>query len=306
MPQVSVIIPTHNRAGLLSAAVQSVLAQTFQDFEIIIVDDCSSDGTRAVVQRFADCRIRYLRHPAARGGGAARNTGIAHALGEIVAFLDDDDEWYPDKLERQLNALRRSEPGTAAVYCGYRIVERASGRVRGSMRPSAAGDLSGELLARNPIGGTSCMVVRKELLDRVGGFDERLPSFQDRDLWIRLARETRFSYVQEPLLNYYVHENKVWTNWDALLRGLELMLAKHGASAAFRKAASERYLFVAIRLCEAGQIPRARHALRRAIGLDPCAIRPYAYLLLALLGRSAIAAARQMRITLGRPKLSHS
>ena len=66
MPQVSVIIPTHNRAGLLSAAVQSVLAQTFQDFEIIIVDDCSSDGTRAVVQRFADCRIRYLRHPAAR------------------------------------------------------------------------------------------------------------------------------------------------------------------------------------------------------------------------------------------------
>ena len=307
MPQTSVVIPTCNRAELLPMAVRSVLSQTVQDFEIVIVDDGSSDATPAVAESFADPRIHYLRHPVARGGGAARNTGIAHARGEYVAFLDDDDEWYPDKLARQLDVMRLGEPEVAAVYCGYSIVERGTGRVRGRMTPSAKGDLAAELLARNPIGGTSCMLVRKECLERVGGFDERLPSFQDRDLWIRLSRVTRFGYVEEPLLNYYVHEKKIWTNFDALLQGLEVMIAKYGSSAAFRKAAGERYLFCGVKLCETNQFAKGRRALRRAIALNPRALRPYLYLLLALLGPATMAAVRSKRSRLaGRPGLSNS
>jgi glycosyltransferase involved in cell wall biosynthesis len=307
MAQVSVVIPTCNRAELLGTAIRSVLTQTFQDFEIVIVDDGSSDATRELVESFDDPRIRYIRHPAARGGAAARNTGIAQSRAEYVAFLDDDDEWYPDKLARQMEVMRRGEPEVAAVYCGYLIVERASGQVRGRMTPAAKGDLADALLASNPIGGTSCMLVRKDRLERAGCFDENLPSFQDRDLWIRLSRQCRFDYVPAALLNYYVHPKKIWTNVDALLKGLEIMLAKHGTAAAFRKAASKRYLFCGIRLCEANEFGQGKRALRRAIGLDPWSLKPYLYLLLARLGPRTMAAVRSRKLNpFARPRLSSS
>ncbi len=265
------------------------------------------DATPAVAGRFEDARINFVRHAKRRGGGAARNTGVARAQGRYVAFLDDDDEWHPRKLARQLEVLRGREPAVGAVYCGYRIVDRASGRECGRMTPTAEGDLSAELMARNPIGGTSCMLVRKECLEKVGGFDESLPSFQDRDLWIRLARVTRFAFVSEPLLDYYVHENKVWTNPNALLKGLEIMVAKHGASPAFRKTAGDRYLFCGIKLCEARQFPKGLWALRRAIALNPYAARPYLYLMLALLGPTIMGAARSAKATLfRRPGFSKS
>lgn len=306
MPNVSVIIPTHNRAEYLKAAIASVLNQTFQDFEILIVDDGSSDTTPDVVKSFDDDRIQYVRHPKSRGGAAARNTGIAHSSGEYVAFLDDDDEWYPYKLARQMEVMRRSEPEVAAVYSGYFVVERATGKIRGRMTPKLRGDLSSELLASNPIGGTSCVLVRRDCLEKVGCFDERLPSFQDYDLWIRISRQFRFDYVEEPLLNYYVHPNKVWTNLDALTQGLEVMLKKYGSSMAFRRTSSPYYLFCGIKFCETNQIGKGRQALRRAIGLYPYATKPYFYLLLALLGSKTMARLRAKKVNLfGRLGLSN-
>jgi glycosyltransferase involved in cell wall biosynthesis len=307
MAQISVVIPTFNRAELLTGAIRSVLNQTFQDFEVLIVDDGSSDTTPDVVKSFDDNRIHYVRHTAPRGGAAARNTGIARAGGEYVAFLDDDDEWFPHKLASQMAVMRRSEPEVAAIYSGYFIVERATGRVCGRMTPKAKGDLSAELLANNPIGGTSCMLVKKDCLEKVGCFDESLPSFQDRDLWIRLSREFRFDYVEEPLLNYYVHPKKVWTNFDALLQGLEIMLAKYGTAVAFRKASSKRYLFCGIKLCERNEFTKGRRALRRAVALNPYALKPYFYLLLALLGPRTMATVRSKKLNLfDRPGLSNS
>jgi glycosyltransferase involved in cell wall biosynthesis len=307
MAQISVVIPTFNRSELLTGAIRSVLNQTFQDFEVLIVDDGSSDTTPDVVNSFDDNRIHYVRHTAPRGGAAARNTGIARAGGEYVAFLDDDDEWFPHKLASQMAVMRRSEPEVAAIYSGYFIVERATGRMCGRMTPKAKGDLSAELLANNPIGGTSCMLVKKDCLEKVGCFDESLPSFQDRDLWIRLSREFRFDYVEEPLLNYYIHPKKVWTNLDALLQGLEIMLAKYGTAAAFRKASSKRYLFCGIKLCETNELDKGRRALRRAVALDPYALKPYFYLLLALLGPRTMATVRSKKLNLfDRPGLSNS
>ena len=307
MPSVSVVIPTFNRAELLPAAIRSVLNQTFQDFEILIVDDGSSDTTPDIVKTFDDKRIHYIRHAVPRGGAAARNTGIAHSRGEYVAFLDDDDEWYPQKLARQMEVMRKSEPEVAAIYSGYFVVERATGRVCGRMTPKSKGDLSSELLATNPIGGTSCMLVRKDSLEKVGCFDENLPSFQDRDLWIRLSREFRFDYIEEPLLNYYVHPKKIWTNLDALLQGLEIMLGKYGSSVAFRKTSSDRYLFCGIKLCEANQFDKGRRALRRALALNPYAVKPYCYLLLALLGPRTMATVRSRKASVfGRLWLTNS
>ncbi len=101
-PTVSVIIPTYNRANLVSRAIKSVLNQTYQDFEIIVVDDCSEDNTEEIVKSFNDSRIRYIKHKKNKGGSAARNTGIKRARGKYIAFLDDDDEWLPSKLEKQI------------------------------------------------------------------------------------------------------------------------------------------------------------------------------------------------------------
>jgi hypothetical protein len=203
--------------------------------------------------------------------------------------------------------MRRSEPEVAAIYSGYFIVERATGRVCSRMTPKVRGDLSAELLANNPIGGTSCMLVKKDCLEKVGCFDESLPSFQDRDLWIRLSREFRFDYVAEPLLNYYVHPKKVWTNFDALLQGLEIMLAKYGTAVAFRKASSSRYLFCGIKLCETNEFDKGRRALRRAVALNPYAVKPYLYLLLALLGPRTMATVRSKKLHLfDRPGLTNS
>src|SRR5262245_46961170 len=110
MPKVSVIIPTHNRADFLRDAIFSVLNQTFQDFEIIVVDDASTDNTSEVIGAFNDERIRYLRHDTNKGGSAARNTGILNSQCDYIAFLDDDDQWLPEKLAKQVDTLIASPP----------------------------------------------------------------------------------------------------------------------------------------------------------------------------------------------------
>lgn len=295
MPWVSVIIPTHNRADFLATSIRSVLNQTFEEFELIVVDDASSNATSQVVASFGDPRVHYIRHDQNRGGAAARNTGIANSNAEYVAFLDDDDEWYPEKLARQMRRMLASEPEVAVVYTGYRVVDRATGKVCGRMIPSARGNLYSKLLESNPIGGTSSVLLKRACLEKVGVFDESLPSFQDRDLWIRISREFQFDYVADALLNYFLHPNKVWTNLDALMRGLEIMLKKYGSSAAFKKQCSARYLEFGIRLCETNQNAKGRKALLRSVALCPYWIQPYAYYSLSLLGWRALVRARETK-----------
>ena len=283
-PQVSVIIPTYNRAALLPTAIRSVLNQTFGDFEVVVVDDASDDCVVEIVKGFQDDRIRFIRHNCRRGGAAARNTGIRNSCGEYVAFLDDDDEWYPEKLARQTELMLKSQPEVGAVYSGYVVVNRNSGRVCRRRIPSQRGNLQEKLLESNPIGGTSSMLLKRSCLEKVGLFDETLPSFQDRDLWIRISREFHFDYVQEPLLNYFLHSDKVWTNLEALTRGLEIMVDKYGSFPTFRKQCGSRYLAFGLRFCEASQMGKGRLALLKSVRLYPYRIKPYLYLGLAMCG----------------------
>ena len=293
MPQVSVILPTCNRPTLLPVAIRSVLGQTFGDLELVVVDDASDDCVIEIVNAFKDERVRLIRHDSRRGGAAARNTGIRNSCGEYIAFLDDDDEWYPEKLARQMDLMLRAQPEVAAIYTGYLVVDRDSERICGRMTPSHRGNLRDHLLESNPIGGTSSMLLRRSCLDKVGLFDETLPSFQDRDLWIRISREFHFDYVQEPLLNYFVHSEKVWTNLEALTRGLEIMLEKYGSFPAFRKQCGSRSFEFGVRFCKAGQMQRARRWLLKSIRLYPYRIQPYLYLILTLCGRRVFAMARE-------------
>lgn len=191
-PLISVILPTCNRASLLQRAIQSVRSQSDDNFEIVVVDDCSTDDTASVVTSIRDDRLRYLRHETNKGGAAARNTGIRSARGEIIAFLDDDDEWLPEKLERQKRLLGRFD----AVICASRIRGKKSieghGRSHITLRDLKRGYMGG---------GTSSLIVRAEVLKHVR-FDESLPAGQDWDLLIRIAKQYRVGYLDEALVIY--------------------------------------------------------------------------------------------------------
>jgi len=139
-PKVSVIIPTYNRANFLRSAIQSVLNQTFKDFEVIVVDDASTDNTRQLIHEFVDDRICYIAHNKNRGGSASRNTGIESSKGKFIAFLDDDDMWMPTKLEKQL-LLVNMNPEISVVYTGARIIDKDGKAGRQLQNPSLKGNI---------------------------------------------------------------------------------------------------------------------------------------------------------------------
>jgi glycosyltransferase involved in cell wall biosynthesis len=169
MPDVSVVIPTHNRSGLLALTLRSALRQHGVDLEVVVVDDGSTDGTAAAVERLADPRVRMVRHATPLGVSSSRNAGIAEARGRWVAFLDDDDLWAPDKLARQLEAAEAAR--RSWVYAGTVNVDDRLRVLEGGPPPPP--ERVPELLNRyNPVpAGASNVMVRADALGRVGGFD---------------------------------------------------------------------------------------------------------------------------------------
>lgn len=202
MPDVTVVLPTRDRADLLRRSVASVLAQVDVDLELVVVDDGSRDDTRHVLDSFGDARLRPIGLQVSAGVGHARNLGIAAARGPWLAFLDDDDFWAPTKLRRQLE-LAETEPD-ALVYTAVVVVD-ADGSPRRVDPAAAPGELEARLLEVNAIGTPSSVLVPTELVRGAGGFDERLSIFADWDLWLRLLPEARPFAVTEPLTAYTEH-----------------------------------------------------------------------------------------------------
>ena len=202
---VSVVIPTRNRCVRLTQAIASVQSQTNVRVEIIVVDDASEDDTQAVVLGLAeeDPRIRYIRNDAAAGGGASRNIGAKKARGEFIAFLDDDEEFLPKKLEKQL-ALLRSNGHASAASCGFYVIRRFHFSKTKLLRVPF--DRT-ELLSANILGGASVCMVRTTAFWAVGGFDPLLRSAQDWDVWLKLLRFGPIVVCDEPLVRYHFHSD---------------------------------------------------------------------------------------------------
>ena len=198
-PVVSVVIATRNYGRYLAGAVRSVLGQTVGNFEVIVIDDGSADHTPEVVQPFlADPRVRYHRTDGL-GQSRAKNLGILQARGPLVAFLDGDDEWQPNKLERQLPLF--ADPAIGVVYSRRTLMD-GNGRDLPTPTPALArGHIYDTLLVQNPVCFSS-VVVRKSVFEAVGLFDPALPLAIDYDLWLRVARHYAFDYVDEPLVRY--------------------------------------------------------------------------------------------------------
>lgn len=283
---VSVIIPTYNRAHTVSRAIQSVLNQTYQDFEIIVVDDCSTDNTEEVVKGFNDSRICYIRHEQNRGGSAARNTGIRIARGEYIAFLDSDDEWLPNKLAEQMRVFY-SDRNCGAVYTDLlHVCKDGHAEVHKGYHPE--GWILKDLLVTNVVGSASSVVVKRECFKVVGLFDEKLPSCQDWDMWIRIAKHYTFRSIPEPLVKYLWHQEQISTNFEAVWRGHMAIMRKYQVDicALGRYVESLHHFRIGNYLCHAGEMRLGRQRLFLAVIQCPWRIKYSIYALASLFGAS--------------------
>jgi glycosyltransferase involved in cell wall biosynthesis len=277
-PLVSVIIPTYNRSGLLGRAVRSVLQQNFNDLEILIIDDSSDDDTQSVVNNLNDGRVRYFRNKLNIGGSGARNVGISQAKGKYLAFLDDDDEWLLNKLEKQVSLIEAADRTVGLVYCGYYYIyneRRAAESV-----PRYRGDIYNILLKNNVLGSPTPLI-RNEVFREVGGFDERLPSCQDWDMWIRISRSFTFDYVSESLANHHIYGNQISTNLGKKIIARKLLIDKYRDELHQRaKALGWHYRRLGSLYSLYGDVILGRKSILRSIQSNPFNFGSYIHLLL--------------------------
>ena len=223
-PLVSVIIPTYNRANLIGRAIQSVLDQTYRNIEIIVVDDASNDNTEEIVTKFRNKNVVYIRHDRNKGGGAARNAGIIASSGQYIAFLDDDDEWLNDKLEKQVQTIKTLSPEWGGIYCGF---YRITGKKTEKVEVFEKGDLKTELLREKlDIGSSSTLLFIKKIIIEIGLFDETFERNQDFELLIRFFRKYKLFSLKEPLVKIYTRKYNI-PNGEMMARVKYKYLSKY-------------------------------------------------------------------------------
>lgn len=293
--QISVVIPTYNRADLLPKAIQSALDQTVRDLELIIVDDGSTDRTGELVRGYNDPRIRYMKHEQNRGLNPARNTGVRNARGEFVAFLDSDDEWMPDKLAEQIGIFRSSTTNDLGVVYGGLELYFPSGECR-IITPRRKGWVVEHQLTSNLVQGGSNALVRRAAFERAGLFDEAdalWGGWDDIELWIRMARHWRFDFVPRPLFKMYKHEESrslviSKDKPERLIEALEYVLSKHADLYERYPAAKARMLRnIGTHQVVRGDMRAARRRFVQSIRACPGQARNYANLLISLFGAGA-------------------
>jgi glycosyltransferase involved in cell wall biosynthesis len=278
-PRVSIILPAYNRETLVSRAIDSVLAQTYGDFELIIVDDASKDGTRQVLEGYRHHpKVRLILSDTNRGGSGARNLGIEAARGELIAFQDSDDVWLPGKLAAQVTALD-ADPAAGICYCGSLFSEGdRSYYIPHAELSKLDGDMSREMLRLNAT-STQTLLIRKSVLAKSGLFDISLKRFQDWDLMIRVAQITRFIFLPEPMVVIFATPGNISSvvQNDAISRARILEKYADIFSKSPEYYARNHYITARIWQKLNEQI-KARVHLKKSLRMQP-GLRPLAFLL---------------------------
>jgi glycosyltransferase involved in cell wall biosynthesis len=231
-PLISVVIPTYNRADMILRSLDSMKRQTYQNFEILIVDDASTDNTAEVIKEYNYDKIKYIRLDRNVGQSCARNIAIREASGEYIGFLDSDDEWLPNKIEKQLELFNSSNvKQLAAVYCGTVEMDAIQNKRRVHNGGNIKGNIYKNLLSGFCPASPTLFLVKKTVLLEVEGFDEHLPTFVDYDLWLRIAKLGHtFDVVDEALIIKHEHSGaQIAKDPEKRMRGLELFMEKWGA-----------------------------------------------------------------------------
>lgn len=284
MPVVSVVMAVYNGQRYLNESLDSVFAQTFTDYELICIDDGSEDDSINVMARYGD-RVTIVRQSNS-GQGAARNAGVRRASGRYIAFIDQDDRWYPDKLKQQVAALE-ADPHAVLVYSdsdrmdeNSRLTQRAATM---SERPSALASPLGRLIEEGLVLPSS-MLVRRDAFERVGGFDAHLRGFEDFDLSARLKQRGRFLFLEEPALCYRVHQKGFSTRGGLavirsrerfLLRMKSLYIGHDDKQRLINSMLADCYSDWGMEEMRSGNARQSRPFFLRSITCDPTKIRTY-------------------------------
>lgn len=297
-PTVTVIIPTYNRAHVLIRSIRSVLDQTYQNFELIIVDDGSTDNTGEIVKRFVNDRLRYIRRNQSSGSPAApTNIGIKAARGEYIAVQDSDDEWLPGKLEKQMQVFNNASAKVGIVYTDmWKVSEAGNKEYRHSPRIMPEdGIIYKEALGyrvRNI--GTVTLMIRKQCFDKAGLFDEKLPMYIDTELLIRMSRYYYFYHIEEPLVNNFTTANSVSSGREAYITARKLILEKYFEDIKkYRKILARHYFYIGSLLYANGEVQPARNYLIKAIVAYPLNIKLLLLAFISLFGQSGYYKAKQ-------------
>lgn len=275
-PAVSVVLPTYRRPDVVRRAIDSVLGQTFADLELLVVDDEPSEATRAAVEEVGDARIRYLAHDRNLGLPAARNSGIRAARGRFLAFLDDDDEWLPNKLAGQLGVLDEAGPEVGVVTCFQELVDEEGRHLR-VRAVRTDGDVMA-LLLRDDLVYAQVLLVRREVFEQVGLFVEDQHWLEDYELTLRLAVATRWATWTEPGVRMHRSEQSMSTSGlERRVDGWRLIVERH--SATFGRRATARWLTKVARLhAQLGDARAWRRALLAAVRANPASGRAWGLL----------------------------
>jgi glycosyltransferase involved in cell wall biosynthesis len=228
-PKVSIVIPAYNAMTYLPDTLASVFDQTFSDFEVLLVDDGSTDSLQTwVAQTVCDPRFKLISQ-LNQGLSAARNTGITHSQSEYIAFLDADDLWHPTKLAKQVQWLE-AHPTVGLIYTLTALLDSVgnpTGRVLGT---EIAGNVLSQMLQRNIIDCPSSVLVRRQCFERVGLFDRTLRAVEDWDMWIRIAAVYPLAVTGIPLVYYRQHPSNMSKNWRVMEQAFQQAIAKAFAS----------------------------------------------------------------------------
>lgn len=258
-PLVSVVIPTLDRPHLLGRAIRSVLAQSYPSFEVWVIDDSAAESARQVAEGFGDQRIKYVRNTR-KGANPARNLGIRLSRGRYVAFLDDDDEWLPEKLERQVGLLQRSDASTGGAFCHFRYIDPEKGFSK-VVRVPGHNSLEDSLAAMGQMGTTSTIMVKKEVFDAVGAFDEGFPALQDAEMVMRISQRYRLASVPQVLVKYYATKISITKNPFNKVEAHLLLMRRYGGLLQSRRFLAYYFRVVGILLCSRGHMAKGRRYL---------------------------------------------
>jgi len=298
---VSVVLPAFNRGHCIAAAIQSVLGQTYHDWELIVIDDGSSDDTGQVVSAFNDPRIKLVRHERNLGASAARNTGIRISNGKLIAFLDSDDTWTASKLEAQVSAMIAAPVGYEVSCTGFflHLLDHGISRTVHPLEPESWSD---SIAVGCELSPGSTQLTRREAFDRVGLLDESLARFEDWDWLFRYTRASPILVLGEPLAHINNHRGR---HGDVVQRSVEQFFAKHSSHYSVlhpslrKKAVSDAWLQVVANYSFEGRFFSALLPLWKSVQQ-----RPAVSLLRALRGAFYVARGRLLRLVKARLRQS--
>lgn len=285
MTAVTAIVPTYEREDKLKRALESISDQNYTDIELIVVDDNPSQEYRDKVENSVqeiseetDFPVRRIVNDDGQGVSSARNLGIRKAEGRYIAFLDDDDEWKPEKIEKQVEKIKQE--GVNAVYTASEMYDE--GEVKDIVRKTPGLDLD-SMLERDRIGSPSKVMIEKGWLEKIGGFDEDIPSAEDWDLWIRLMKKgCNFAYIYEPLTRYHQSDDSKSSQFEIATEGREKITEKHSKllEKSGARVKAKHHLNRAKKQYQLKDNPGTRKHLKKTLKNNP--IEPEAYALTAI------------------------